>query len=93
MELEGPEPYSARDAAAAAARAVGREVAPVVPPREAWVETLTGAGLGRPYAELLDWATGGPMPGALAALVPSSSADRRESRGPLSGEARMVEPR
>ena len=42
-----------RASAAAAARAAGREVAPVVPPREAWVETLTGAGLGRPYAELL----------------------------------------
>jgi uncharacterized protein YbjT (DUF2867 family) len=53
VELEGPEPYSARDAAALAGHAAGREVTPVVVPRDAWVDTLTGAGLGRPYAELL----------------------------------------
>jgi uncharacterized protein YbjT (DUF2867 family) len=36
VELEGPEPYSARDAAALAGHAAGREVTPVVVPRDAW---------------------------------------------------------
>jgi hypothetical protein len=42
--------------------------------------------------ELLDWATGGPEPGALSGLA-SSSADQRESRGALSGEARVAATR
>ena len=53
VELAGPADASAADAAAAMARALGREVAPVPVPREAWAETLTGAGLGEPYAALL----------------------------------------
>ena len=53
VELAGPEPYSARDAADAMAAALGRRVAPVQPPRETWVDVLLGAGLGRPYAELI----------------------------------------
>ena len=53
VELSGPREYSARDAAAAMARALGRDVTPVQPPREAWVSILEGAGLGRRYAELV----------------------------------------
>lgn len=53
VELAGPFSYSANDAATAMARALGREVSAVPVPREAWAETLTGAGLGRGYASLL----------------------------------------
>lgn len=53
VELAGPADASAADAAAAMARALGREVTPVPVPREAWTETLVAAGLGRPYAALL----------------------------------------
>ena len=35
------------------ARALGREVSPVPVPREAWMETLEGAGLGPAYAALV----------------------------------------
>ncbi len=53
VELAGPEDYSAQDAAAAMSAALGRPVAPVQPPREAWAGILTDAGLGQAYAELL----------------------------------------
>lgn len=53
VELAGPADASAADAAAAMADALGREVAAVPVPREAWAETLVGAGVGAPYAELL----------------------------------------
>ena len=53
VELAGPEPYSGRDAADAVAATLGRPVAPVQPPREAWVDILVGSGVGRPYAELI----------------------------------------
>jgi uncharacterized protein YbjT (DUF2867 family) len=53
VELGGPVPSSARDAAAAMSAALGRGVVPVQPPREAWVGILTGAGLREPYAHLI----------------------------------------
>ena len=53
VELAGPADASAVDAAAAMAHALGRDVAPVPVPREAWAETLIGTGLGEPYAALL----------------------------------------
>ena len=53
VELGGPRDYSARDAAAAMGAVLGREVAPVQPPREAWVSILEGAGLGAAYARLV----------------------------------------
>ncbi len=53
VELAGPEDYSANDAAEAMGSALARPVAPVQPPREAWVGVLTDAGLGAPYAELI----------------------------------------
>lgn len=53
VELAGPAAYSANDAARAMAWALGREVAAVPVPREAWAETLTGAGLGQSYAALV----------------------------------------
>lgn len=53
VELAGPVAYSADDAATAMAHALGREVKAVPVPREAWEETLTGAGLGQSYASLL----------------------------------------
>ncbi len=53
VELGGPADYSARDVAAAMASALGREVTPVQPPREAWVSILEGAGLGAAYAGLV----------------------------------------
>jgi uncharacterized protein YbjT (DUF2867 family) len=53
VELAGPEDWSANDAAQAMTRVLDREVAAVPVPREAWEETLVGAGLGRAYATLL----------------------------------------
>jgi uncharacterized protein YbjT (DUF2867 family) len=53
VELAGPADYSARDAAAAMAKALGREVAPVQPPRTAWEGILREAGLGEGYARLI----------------------------------------
>ncbi|MBV9078342.1 MAG: NmrA family NAD(P)-binding protein [Methylobacteriaceae bacterium] len=53
VELSGPEPYSANDVAQAVGRALGRQVAAVQPPREAWVATLQAAGLGEAYATLI----------------------------------------
>ncbi len=53
VELEGPERYSARDAARAIGAALGRDVAPVQPPRAAWEGILEEAGLGAAYARLL----------------------------------------
>ena len=53
VELAGPADYSAEDAAAAMAAALGREVAPVQPPRAAWEEILRGVGLGAGYARLI----------------------------------------
>ncbi|WP_309645450.1 NmrA family NAD(P)-binding protein [Phenylobacterium sp.] len=53
VELAGPEDRSANDAAEAMAHALGRDVAAVPVPREAWEKTLAGAGLGRAYAKLL----------------------------------------
>lgn len=53
VELSGPAEYSARDAAAAIGAALGREVRPVQPPREAWEGILREAGLGAGYARLI----------------------------------------
>jgi len=53
VELTGPEDYSSNDVAAAMSDVLGRPVAPVQPPREAWVGILTQAGLGQAYAELI----------------------------------------
>ncbi|WP_270937203.1 NmrA family NAD(P)-binding protein [Falsiroseomonas oryzae] len=53
VELSGPDEYSARDAAAAVGKALGREVVPVQPPRAAWEGILREAGLGDAYARLI----------------------------------------
>jgi uncharacterized protein YbjT (DUF2867 family) len=53
VELSGPEPFSAADAASAMTKVLGREVTPVALPREAWAETLEGSGVSRAYAELI----------------------------------------
>uniref|UniRef100_UPI001F19403C NmrA family protein n=1 Tax=Falsiroseomonas oryziterrae TaxID=2911368 RepID=UPI001F19403C len=53
VELAGPAEYSARDAAAAMAKALGRDVVPVQPPRAAWEGILREAGLGDAYARLI----------------------------------------
>jgi uncharacterized protein YbjT (DUF2867 family) len=53
IELEGPEPLSADDAAAVASAALGKPVSVVVLPRDQWIPVLTGAGLGEAYAGLL----------------------------------------
>ena len=54
VELEGPRPYSVHDVARAFGQALGREVRPVVVPREGWRDALTQAGLGSSYAGLLE---------------------------------------
>ncbi|WP_376089192.1 NmrA family NAD(P)-binding protein [Roseomonas sp. CCTCC AB2023176] len=53
VELSGPEPTSPRDVAEAMGAALGRAVAPVQPPHEAWEGILTGAGVGPAYSRLL----------------------------------------
>ena len=53
VELAGPDDPSPRAVAAAFAAALGRDVAPVVPPREAWEGILREAGLGAEGARLL----------------------------------------
>lgn len=53
VELAGPEDPTPRAVAAAFASALGREVVPVVPPREAWEGILREAGLGEEGARLL----------------------------------------
>ncbi|MGJ3265054.1 MAG: NmrA family NAD(P)-binding protein [Salinarimonas sp.] len=53
VELAGPEDPTPRAVAAAVAAALGREVVPVVPPREAWEGILREAGLGEEGARLL----------------------------------------
>ena len=53
VELSGPAEYSARDAALAAAEALGRDVVPVQAPREAWEGILREAGLGETFARLI----------------------------------------
>ena len=53
VELAGPEECSADDAAALMADVLGRDVSAVAVPRDAWETTLTGAGLGQPYAALI----------------------------------------
>ncbi len=50
INLTGPDDYSPADVAAAFSRALGRTVAPVAPPQEAWHGILTGAGLSASYA-------------------------------------------
>ena len=53
VELAGPVPASARDAAAAMSAALGKPVQAVQPPRDQWVGILTGAGLGEAYAHAI----------------------------------------
>jgi uncharacterized protein YbjT (DUF2867 family) len=50
VNLAGPEDYSPADVAAAFSKALGRSVAPVAPPQEAWQGILTGAGFSESYA-------------------------------------------
>ncbi|WP_052340992.1 NmrA family NAD(P)-binding protein [Salinarimonas rosea] len=52
IELAGPRDYAPADVAAAAARVLGRPVAPVAPPRAAWEGIFQEAGL-RPGASAL----------------------------------------
>ena len=54
VELEGPRRYSVGDVARAFGQAIGREVQPVVIPRQGWAEALTQAGFGPEYAGLLE---------------------------------------
>jgi uncharacterized protein YbjT (DUF2867 family) len=49
--VEGPEPYSAADVAAAFAEALGRPIAVNEVPREAWEETFRSLGFSEPAAE------------------------------------------
>jgi len=53
VELASAQLYTAEDAAAAAAAALGKPVQLVVPPREAWQGILEGAGFGPAYAAQL----------------------------------------
>lgn len=53
IELAGPEDYTPRDVAAAAARVLGRAVEPVAPPREAWEGIFRDAGLREGAAALM----------------------------------------
>jgi len=50
VNLTGPEDYSPAEAAAAFAQTLGKPVAPVAPPEEAWQEILTQAGFSATYA-------------------------------------------
>src|ERR1700722_16526793 len=45
IEISGPANYSSNDVAAALETAIGQSVAPVVVPRESWVETLAQNGM------------------------------------------------
>lgn len=54
VELEGPRRYSVRDVAGALGQALGRQVQPIVIPREGWRDALAQAGFGCRYAELLE---------------------------------------
>ena len=53
VNLVGPRDYAPADAAAVLAAELGRPVAAVAPPREAWEPALTAAGLGAGYAAAL----------------------------------------
>ncbi len=53
VNLTGPEDYSPADVAAAFSRVLGRAVAPVAPPQEAWHGILTAAGFSESYAAAL----------------------------------------
>lgn len=53
VELAGPREYSPAEVAERIGAALGRAVAPVVPPRETRVPTLVAAGIGEAYATLL----------------------------------------
>lgn len=53
VELAGPRDYSPAEVADRIGAALGRPVAPIAPPRETWVPTLVGAGIGEAYATLL----------------------------------------
>jgi uncharacterized protein YbjT (DUF2867 family) len=53
VELSSKGSFSAEDAAAAMAAALGKPVMVVQPPREQWVPILTGAGLSTAFAELI----------------------------------------
>ena len=53
VELRGPKDSSVREVADVMTAALGRPVAPVQPPREAWEGVLQQAGVGAAYAALL----------------------------------------
>lgn len=53
VELAGPEACSPSDVARFMAEVLGRDVAPVAVPRDAWEETLAGSGVGPAYAGLI----------------------------------------
>ncbi len=53
VHLFGPEDYSPADAAATAARILGKPVHSVVPPHEEWHAILVGAGMSASYASAL----------------------------------------
>lgn len=53
VELSGPADYSVDEVARTFAQALGRDVHPVQPPRDAWQGVLEGSGVGPAYAALL----------------------------------------
>lgn len=53
IELKGAQQYSAEDIAAELSRSIGREIAPVAVPPEAWVEVLKESGLSQQSAETM----------------------------------------
>ena len=53
IELKGARQYSAEDIAAELSRSLGREIAPVPVPQDAWVDTLRKAGLSQQSAETM----------------------------------------
>ena len=53
IELKGAAEYSAEDIAAELSRSLGRDIAAVPMPEEAWIDTLKGAGLSQQSAETM----------------------------------------
>lgn len=68
VELKGAEQYSAQDIAAELSKSLGRDVAAIPVPQEAWVETLKDAGLSKQSAESMAEMHAGINDGRIAFL-------------------------
>ena len=80
VELTGPQDYSVEDVARTLTSVLGRPVAPVQPPREAWEGILQQSGVGAAYAALLAEMYDGLNSGR---VQPEGTFDQRRGRQSL----------